>query len=376
VGESLDSQVQEDWRQARQRAEAAGRPVTPREDFPNPDPPTAWAEFVANARAALVKEFGEQRVAQRFAVPDDFAAFMRLDGREWGSPAEPCWWLFNPADQLCVESITSAVLIPVRDDGFWIGFGQCFGTSDQQMLYLCCDRAHPLFGAVVVGYDGYPYRDGVPSPQCRVAAKSFLEYLQNAEGFRPPEHLPVPEVPPEPLPMPSHLRGWVVPLSFEDEYLEATVRCPCGCEQVELFTLGDTQPSRTDGSPKPIVAKIDEGYYFIVQAVCTNCRAEHTLFDSRYHGCDGFLGSEPDRVEEPPPRALVPWSCVSCGSRAHTAELQLVIDYKDTYFRARHYNYFLRHGIDRWPDAFGWIDIRIRCCECDRKTPWVSLETR
>src|SRR4051794_4854147 len=103
MSEPLDSQVRDAWRRARERAEAAGRPVTPADYFPNPDPPTAWATCVANIRDALTAEFGEDRVAARFHVPDDFATFMRIDGQVWESRAEPAWALFNPTGDLYVE---------------------------------------------------------------------------------------------------------------------------------------------------------------------------------------------------------------------------------------------------------------------------------
>jgi hypothetical protein len=358
------------WRLACERAAAIGRPVRPVDDFPNPDPPVSWATFVENGRAALASEFGAERVAARFQVPDDFAAFMQLYGQAWECIAEPSALLFNPTGEMYTDSI--AHIIRLRDDGFWTVFGFC-ADEGGRTLSICCDREHPLFGAVVVGYGhGRPYRDGVPSPKCRVAARSFLDYLQIATGISPPE-LPVPEVKPEPIPVPSHLQGWVVPLSFEDEYLEATVRCPCGSDRVELHYLGTTFPSREDGSPLPRVVEIDGGYYFIVQAVCADCRTEHVLLDKNRHGCEGFLQSSPGRVAEPPPRPLMPWPCVACGGLVHRVELQIVIDYMDCYFKDKH---FLRHGIDRWPDAFGWIDIRILCCNCDRKTGWVSLEMR
>ncbi len=366
MSDTLESQVRDAWRQARERAEAAGRPVTPAGYFHVDDPPAAWAKTVERTREFLAEEHSPEVVAERFCVPADFDAFQRIDGVMWQSAAPPTWLLFNSQE---VGPFCHNDVIPRRDDGLWLIIASSY---DDRWLLLCCDRRHPLFGAVVVGYDhGCPYRDGVPSPKCRVAAPSFLEYLRIAEGFRPPEDLPVPPPKPEPSPVPWHLREWVAPVSFEDEILKATVRCPCGSERVELHYLGTTSPSREDGTPLPRVVKIDEDYYLIIKAVCAACRAEQVLFDKNRHGFEGF--SWPPREPTVPPRPFVAWSCVSCSGLAHTAEVVIVSDYMYRYFENR---YHLKYGVDRWPEMFGWIDVNIRCCGCDRRTGWISYETR
>lgn len=204
-----------------------------------------------------------------------------------------------------------------------------------------------------------------------MAAPSFLEFLRNAEGFWPAGNLAAPPPPKDVDPTPAHLRGWLAGVTFEDEYLEGQVRCPCGGERLELRTLGKTHPSYRDGRPIPCVEEIDGSYCFLVQAACVECGREHVLFDMNRHGTNGFQWPPPE--PEPPPRPLTPWTCVSCNERMHTAEVQIVSDYMYRYFE---YKYHLKYGIDKWPEMFGWIDIRIRCCGCSRQTGWVSYETR
>ncbi len=72
----------------------------------------------------------------------------------------------------------------------------------------------------------------------------------------------------EVMPIPSHLAGWVVPQSFEDEVLKASVRCPCGSERVELRYPGATHLSWKDQTPIPSSVKIGEVWFFIIKATC------------------------------------------------------------------------------------------------------------
>jgi hypothetical protein len=368
VTESLEEQVAEAWREARERAAAAGRPLS-LADYPTiSDPAVAWAEKVNGViREYLDAEYSPEFVAARFRIPADYDAFQRIDGQMWQSSGKPEWLVCNSQE---VGPVYHNDVIPRRDGGLWLMIANSF-EGELSWLMLCCDHTHPLFGAVVAGYDaGDPYADGVPSPKCRVVAPSFLEFLRTAEGFWPPHPLPVPPPPPETNPVPLHLRDWLTGVTFEDEYLKGTVRCPCGCEQMELRTLGKTHSDK-DGSPFPVVEEIDGEWYFIVEAKCAGCGREHVLFDNNRHGTDGFRGPKPGPT--PPPRPLVSWKCIDCSSQIHTAEVLIVSDYEDRYFECK---YHLEYGIDKWPEMFGWIDIRIACCKCGRRTGWVSYETR
>jgi hypothetical protein len=193
VTEALEQQVAEAWQQARERAEAAGRPVTPADYLLHDDPPVAWAEAVEFLRGVLAedKEYGPGAVAERFRVPPDYDAFRRVEGRVWESAGPPLWVLLN-AQGVSPYHRNDFDWRPV--DGLWLVIADCYCYPDEHhWLLLCCDQRHPLFGAVVLGYCfGCPYHDGVPSAKCRVLAPSFLAYLRRAEGFRPPDNLLVP----------------------------------------------------------------------------------------------------------------------------------------------------------------------------------------
>ena len=373
----MEGQLGDAWQRALERAAAQGQPVRRSARFRADDLAEAWAQCVEAVRARLVEEFGPVFVGDRFHVPDDYAVFMTTDGGDWEIDSPP--WNLYPAEFVASNTILDCKVIlplmrrePVAEDGFWLVIGRMYGESEH-VLYLCCDKSHSLFGAVVVGYDdAHPYLDGAPSARCRVVAPSFLEHLQQSVGFWPPDDLPVPKVerkpPPNPEPIPSHLRGWIVPVSFADKLLTAEVRCPCGCERVELHYPGKTRLAFPDRRPLPSVVIKKGRSYFTIEAVCAKCQATRVLFDRWEHGRDNFLrGSSVAQPALP----LVPWPCRTCGGLAHTAELSILLDGKILYFEL---GYYRRFGWTRWPDAFGWIGAAIRCCECGHhETGWLSL---
>src|SRR5262245_57294079 len=177
--------------------------------------------------------------------------------------------------------------------------------------------------------------------------------------------------PSEPWPIPSYLLEWVVATSYQDDVIEATVRCPCGSEQLEFHYPGVTQ--LYEGQPFPCSVKIEEIYFYIIKAVCIDCRQERIIFDSLFHGKADFLGIDPKSFDLPYPR-LWPWRCLECGCSAHQGQVRIVSDYKDRYFE---FGYAEKFGADRWPDVFGWFAMSIKCTGCGYNTPeWVSYETR
>jgi hypothetical protein len=177
--------------------------------------------------------------------------------------------------------------------------------------------------------------------------------------------------PGDPIPVPSHLVGWVEPKEFRDKVLIAAIRCPCGSERLEFRYPGVTH--LVEGRPFPCSAEIGKVWFFLIQAACSVCPEEHILFDKHFHGCDGFLDPESKERTLPRPR-LWPWRCLQCGSALHTGEVRVVLDYEDAYFE---YGYADQFGDEHWPDAFGWFSMGLRCCDCGHETPvWVDYETR
>lgn len=195
--------------------------------------------------------------------------------------------------------------------------------------------------------------------------------LPSAEPLKRPGRAPKYWKLDDPIPVPSHLVGWVAQEDFREKVLRAAVRCPCGNERLEFRYPGVTQ--LVDGRPFPCSAEIGKVWFFLIQVACPDCHSEHVLFDNHFHGCDGFLNPESEERTLPRPQ-LWTWRCLECGSALHTGKLGVVLDYEDRYFE---YGYADQFGDEHWPDAFGWFSMGIRCCGCGHDTPvWVDFETR
>jgi len=153
------------------------------------------------------------------------------------------------------------------------------------------------------------------------------------------------------------------------------VRCPGGSERLEFHDPGETHlyPHSYEGQPTPCTARLGEEWFFLVKAVCAECRREQVLHDLQFHGCNGFLNPEAKERALPRPR-LWPWRGLMCGSAVHNGEVLVIQDYKDRYFE---YGEAEKFGADHWVDAFGCLAIGIKCCGCGHETPcWVDCGAR
>lgn len=173
------------------------------------------------------------------------------------------------------------------------------------------------------------------------------------------------------MPVPTHLKGCVVPTSakIDESDLKAKVQCPCGGKTFELLYPGQTH--EYDGQEVPCVAQIKKKFFFLVKAKCTACRQESLLIDVDFHGWNGFVCHDARQAKLPRP-PLVPWKCQKCGGLAHKATVQIQTQGKADFIEES------GGMIDkkRWPDAFGCFSMSIECTGCRAKTPdWVCCET-
>jgi DNA-directed RNA polymerase subunit N (RpoN/RPB10) len=177
--------------------------------------------------------------------------------------------------------------------------------------------------------------------------------------------------PKEMMPVPSHLIGSVRPKdpTLDEAALDAEVVCACGSMRFQLLFPGLTHV--VDDEQVPCVAEFNRRFFFLIKARCTSCGREHLLIDQDFHGWNGFVCH--DRAQAAIPRpTLVPWNCLACGKTEHEAEVQIQTEGRRDLIA----NSNGQISEDRWPDAFGWFSMSIRCTACGKHTnQWVSLET-
>jgi hypothetical protein len=116
---------------------------------------------------------------------------------------------------------------------------------------------------------------------------------------------------------------------------------------------------------------VADNYFFIIKARCNDCEIEHLLFDWYRHGWSGFVGQMYNRVKSPYP-PLVPWKCVACTDTLHIATVIIASSGRDDFVEET------AGGLDEslWPEAFGWFEMEIQCCQCGHTTKsWIGFET-
>jgi hypothetical protein len=173
------------------------------------------------------------------------------------------------------------------------------------------------------------------------------------------------------MPVPTHLRGIVVPHeeAIDEEGLAADIRCTCGERAFELLYPGQTHEFA--GEVIPCVADIGGRFFFVLKARCARCSRENLLLDADFHGWNGFVCHDTEQAAAERPR-LIPWACQVCGKTKHTGVVHIQTQGKED-FIAEAGNDF---DPDRWPDAFGWFSLDVTCSQCSKRSPkLVSYET-
>ncbi len=172
-------------------------------------------------------------------------------------------------------------------------------------------------------------------------------------------------------PIPTHLKGWIVPQDRRSPpgELVAKLRCPCGGEAFELHYPGQTRD--VHNAPFPVMAEFHGRPFFLIKAVCAACAQEVVLIDRDFHGWNGLIRHDPEQaaLTRPP---LTPWRCLACDELPHTVMLHIQYE-SELEFLKKTGGKFLP---ERWPDAFGDFAMDIQCARCEEETPlWIDIVT-
>jgi hypothetical protein len=147
-------------------------------DAEEPLPPSreaAWSQAVRDLRATFEAHIGSGELADRFAVPEDYALFMQALGGAW--KCDRGWGRIFAAHEVAritAQSCKNCAKDRRAGDGLWLDIGW---WGSKNYYYLCCDRNHSLFGVVVEGEDAHPWLNSYEAMW--FLAPTFLGFLRD-----------------------------------------------------------------------------------------------------------------------------------------------------------------------------------------------------
>ena len=161
--------------------------------------------------------------------------------------------------------------------------------------------------------------------------------------------------------------------STEEKYV-ASIKCTCGNQSLEIsHSQCDVEES---GIPQD--AEIDGNFFFVIKAKCPECEKNHLVFDSDYHGWDGFVcHNEYDNRKHPRP-PMQTWKCSECSSSLHQLKVEISMDpeviLQEGPVEDDDGGIILDEG--NYENGFDWIAMSIKCCSCGHEQEgWVEYET-
>ncbi len=145
MADELENDIRNAWDKVRDRFERVG---------PEQSLPGMWSQAVEELPALFATHVGPDSVADRFVVPQDYAAFMQMFGCGWRW--EKWGQIYSSADMVRITGFDCKNCAGYRSDGdgIWLTIGEWGSKHD---FLICCDCKHPLFGVVVEGEDAHPW---------------------------------------------------------------------------------------------------------------------------------------------------------------------------------------------------------------------------
>jgi hypothetical protein len=162
-------------------------------------------------------------------------------------------------------------------------------------------------------------------------------------------------------------------LTTEKEFV-ADVICTCGCDSFVLMHSGEIAE---DGSG-PIATEVDDKFYMIIKAKCSDCGKEHLIFDADYHGWNGYVCYQETNNRNNPRPQLNSWKCNQCSGNKTKLKLTIQMDKEvildDGPVEDQNGNIILDDS--NYHEGFDWISMTTSCASCGHKNDdWLSYET-
>ena len=170
------------------------------------------------------------------------------------------------------------------------------------------------------------------------------------------------------IPLPDHLADILdVDTALSDEHhITGSLCCTCGCQ---VFTLESYSCPGDEGRLR--VQGCDGSHALMVNARCTDCGSEYTVFDAARHCYDGMVCGE---YVTPPRDELKAYTC-GCGGRSFRLSLFLEMEDREQFIEEVVNELPGVFTAEAYVNALNWITINLLCDHCGEEIPeWVDLE--
>ncbi len=173
------------------------------------------------------------------------------------------------------------------------------------------------------------------------------------------------------MPIPNHLRKFFQPIGKNNSEFEISGKLVCTCSNDEFSISYPGATIQSNGEAVPTILKKDNHYFFRISVRCSKCNNDHLLFDSDFHGWDGFVCHDEEQAALQRPE-LINWKCNKCVNELFTVNIKIQSQGKEDFITEAGDEFNPKN----WIEAFEWINIDLHCLHCNKThKDWVSLET-
>lgn len=169
-------------------------------------------------------------------------------------------------------------------------------------------------------------------------------------------------------PIPTHLKEILVidEKTSDMHCIDGSLKCTCGCEKFSLKIFSEHYNQQLS------VAKKDNGFAFVIKAVCADCGKDWIVIDLSKHGYDGFVFKDGLPVDD---SELEKYLCPKCKKEYFSVKVGIEAEDKEQFIEECVAECPDEFSPEDYVEAFNWITISVQCCKCKRiDNEWVSLE--
>ena len=153
-------------------------------------------------------------------------------------------------------------------------------------------------------------------------------------------------------PIPRHIKDFFQLVGTDNSEYEVkiSIKCFCGSDTFSVY--------QSNGK-------------MIVKLICQKCNKEIIIFDVGKHGWNGFVCKDNFLDRSKPFEKVI---CEKCKSDTFRVLVMISSQGKQDFIDECISNDDSFSEAD-WVDGFEWIDISLRCAECNYNEKWMECET-